>query len=129
MPPLLPSRPDPTAMRGSWLVTGDLAPGTSIPTTEIREVMIPTAGASRIRIRAQTDTAAALDLVFVQPPGNGQNQPAIEYPTNQPTQVALAAGVENVLEIDPHFGEGQAILRITAGAGTVVIDHVTVSQV
>ena len=122
-PPLV--RPDVETHRSARRLSGVLAPGTVIPATETRTVLVPIAGASRFRVRVKiTGGVGTIDVSLC-------SVDEVAYLTNQPSQVALADNVENIVIVAETAcgGEPWAKVIVTAGGAPVTISFVDFSQV
>lgn len=115
--------PDPKANRPHRSVGGQLADGAQVAISGTGAVNVPLAGAIRLRIRFKCDRAGTLRLNFLRPDG------VTVYSTSQPTDVVVSANTETKLDVDPHFGEGEATLSFINGAvGTATIAYCDISQ-
>ena len=117
LPPHLTDRP-PQRLRE------DLAPGTVIANTVTNKVLVAIFGSRVVRIRALvTAQAGTLKARYVTP-----EDTTVEYATNQPADVALVAGTENIMEIATVTGEAYLSVQITSGADGMTVSFVDVSQ-
>lgn len=115
-------QPSPRDARGHWTLKGAWKPGTAFTNGAAITIDVPCAGAERIRIRMKTATGGGtLAAAWLRPDGE------TKYTANNPADVAIVAGTENKMDVDPHFGEGLLRLTFTPSAdGTIT--YVDVSQ-
>lgn len=70
------------------------------------------AGVARIRVRFLATVGGQLVLHFLRSVVNHD----IDYPTNQPDPVTVAANVEAIIDVEEHFGEGRASVSFAPNA-------------
>lgn len=115
-------------MRPSKRLAGNLAAAAAFVNTNILYEIVPVFGAAGVNARIKTAGAGGtIDIVFVGPDFD-QNQAAAtayaaltgtKYTTGNPTQVAVVAGTEALIQSDC-IGDGYAIIKFTAtGTGTI----------
>lgn len=91
-------------------LTGQLKAGSAVPATTVATVVIPVAGANKVRIRAKVSGAATiLRCRYLMPDGK------TEYAANHPADVNLADGVENKSDFAPN-GEGMMKVEVVGHA-------------
>lgn len=102
----------------------DLAPGAVVPASTTNKVLVAILGSRVVRIRAKaTGQACTLRARFV------QLDHVTESTTAQPADVALASGVENLMNIVNVAGEAYVSVQIVNPAGVgVTVNFVDVSQ-
>jgi hypothetical protein len=103
----------------------DLAPGTVIGVSATNKVLVPILGARVVRIRAKVSgQATTLRARYVRPTDH-----VTEYAIGQPSDVALAAGTENIMDIITVAGEHYLSVQVVNGAvGNATVDFVDVAQ-
>ncbi len=101
----------------------DLAPGTVIANGVTNKVLVAILGSRVVRIRARVSVAGGtLKARFVNPVDH-----QTEYTTGNPADVALVAGVENVMNVTV-AGEHYLSVQITSGGAGMVVDYADVLQ-
>lgn len=102
--------------RGHWAVGGDFTAGAPFLAAVPIDEILPMTGAGRMRVRFKTATSGGtLAARFLRPDGSD-----VSYTQSQPVDLTVAAGVEAVLDLDPHYGEGLLKLTFTpSGNGTI----------
>ena len=100
---------------------GGITPGMAMVAATQYGAIVPIAGAAKGRLRAKTAVAATLRARFMLADG------ATEATTSNPADVALAAGVENVMDLT-FSGEGQLHVIVVNGAGPGALNYVDFSQ-
>lgn len=108
--------------RGHWSVGADFRPGAPFLAAVPISVVVPTAGANRLRLRFKTTgNGGTLVFQFVRP-----DESDTPYTGSQPVDQTVTAGTELVVDINPHYGEGLLKLTFTpAGNGSVVFCDVS----
>jgi hypothetical protein len=104
------------ARRGHWALGGDFTAGAPFLNAVPIDEILPMTGAGRMRVRFKTSGGGGtLAARFLRPDGSDAL-----YSQSQPVDLSVTAGVEAVLEIDPHYGEGLLKLTFTpSGNGSV----------
>lgn len=129
-------RNPPAEARAPMRCKRSLAAGVNVGIGAVVYEIIPVFGAFRTRIRAKAAVGMTLDIIAVGPdfePDQEQRGIAFAslkgtlYTTANPTQLALAAGVEGNKDLDL-YGEGYLILKVTGGAGAGILNYVDVLQ-
>lgn len=116
-------QPDPHDLRGHFTLPAPFNPGGAFVNATPVKARVPFAGAVRGRIRILTAAGGGtLSSKWLRPDGE------TPYAANNPADVAVVAGVENKLDIDPNFGEGILELTFTPAANGS-FTYVDVSQV
>jgi hypothetical protein len=116
--------PDFDVGRPHFRLGGDLAAGTIIGNGITNKVLIPIHGARVVRLRALVTVAAAtLKARYVMP-----TDFATEYAANQPADVALIAGTENILDITTVAGEAYLSVQVTSGGAGMSVSYVDACQ-
>jgi len=100
---------------------GAFAPAATLTNGVAVSVLIPLAGASRWRLRFKSSAPGSLACAYVRPDGTA-------YSSNNPSNVAVTADVETVMEVNEHFGEAQARLTFTP-SGDGAMTYADLSQV
>lgn len=113
MPRLL--APNPLQGHPYGSVAGPLKDGAALTNGVPASQKIVCAGLARFRVRVKATCAGTLSVRFCR--ADAANTP---YLTNQPAAVPMAANTEAVLNVDPHFGEGIAIVTVTPSADGVL---------
>jgi hypothetical protein len=90
-------------------VGGDLKDGIPLATGVPVKAYFNCAGMARIRLRILLTCNATAAFRFLRSIPNRN----IEYAAEQPVDTPIVAGVESVIDVAAHYGEGRASLEIT----------------
>jgi hypothetical protein len=102
-------------------VYAQLAPGSVIKATENASVRIPVSGIRDLRVQAKiTGGTGTLSVTRYRPDGTTAST------VGNPTDVALADGVENKLDGTDLIGDEYVLVKITAGGADVTVGFVDI---
>lgn len=90
--------------------------GATVANATTYQCPINCGGASSVRARFKSDIGGTLALSFVRPDGK------TKYTAGNPTNVAVTANTETLIDSNTVYGEGWALLEFTAsGSGSITM--------